>query len=926
MNNNSKAIIIFCSQIVISKEIYPLNIKEWSRFAERLLINKIEPYEVLSYSDDDFKNKFGYSDEIVLRLRRLISRSASISFEVERYSNIGINIVTRADTHYPHSIKKQFGKNSPPLFYYAGNINLVNLPVINYEENSIAIIDKNLFETNNNFTKELYAVSLFNKIKHQNILEAIKNNQLFLITTKSPMQPIKFDYIIQNFSVANFKLTPATPNFAPKNTHIIESNHKNPEIYNAAKSIIYSIYGESAEFREGQYEAIETTMLHKRTLLVQKTGWGKSLVYFICTKLFREKGSGVTIIVSPLLVLMENQIEAATKMGLKCDVLNSSVRDRKEEIFTNLKNNKLDLLLVTPEALLSEAFLENIKHINIGFFVIDEAHCISDWGHDFRLEYTKINRVIKQLPDSVPLLGTTATANDRVVADLMTQFGENVFISRGGLGRESLSIQVLHMPTTAERYGWILQNIEKLPGSGIIYCLTRRDCDYLSDFLIQNKVNVKSYYSRDGEDDSLNKEAELDFKYNRIKAIVSTVKLGMGYDKGDVSFVIHFQQPSNIVSYYQQIGRAGRNIPRAYTFLMYGGEDKTIQDYFINTAFPTLEEANMVINCIREASKTKPCLQEDIVTTKNRIISQINKRRSRIEKAIMFLENEGFIYKEKRNYYLSLKKFHFNDEYYDKITEVRRIEQKKMSEYVQTIECYNKFIVNCLDDKTSTNCGKCKNCLGYEEYPSTVLPEYLEKAEKYLEKLLIAIEPRKKWAATSLTKETKILYQNEVGICISKYGDPGYGTLVKNAKYSKENRFCDRLLGKSAQVLKNLVTTNNIKVITNVPSLRSTIVEDFAVRLANRLNIKYVSILRKIPAEVQKQMQNSSFQCENALKSFNIEIGDNLEMPPSIETNVLLIDDIIDSGWTLSVCGFKIQEAGYGKVFPFALADSSDNS
>jgi len=683
------------------------------------------------------------------------------------------------------------------------------------------------------------------------------------------------------------------------------SNH---EINEVSKAIITQLYGDGAEFREGQYEAIEATMLNRRTLVVQKTGWGKSLVYFICTKLFRNAGRGVTVVVSPLLVLMENQVEAAAGLGLRCDVLNSTVKDRREDIVNSLVSGSLDLILITPETLLSDAFQIKIRDINIGFFVIDEAHCISDWGHDFRLKYTQLNRVIQSLPPTVPILATTATANDRVVEDLVVQLGGSVHISRGSLMRESLSIQILDLPDIAQRYAWILQNINKLPGSGIIYCLTRRDCDYLTDFLQKSGINALSYYSRNEADEHLNRTAEQLFKENKIKALISTIKLGMGYDKGDIAFVIHYQHPSNIVSYYQQIGRAGRNISRAYTFLMHGNEDKKIQDYFIDTAFPTRDEAEEILDYIY--------LNNENGTRLGEITANVNCRRGRIDKVLLFLENEGFIYKEKSMYYRSPQTFTYNDAHYSEITQMRRKEQAQMYEFIKTENCYNRFVVNCLDDLTDKVCGKCANCLMYDEYPSDVDARLLETAQRYIERLIMPIEPRKRWAATPLTKQVKIKYQNEVGICISKYGDPGYGMLVKDGKYSL-NQFSEQLIGKSASELKVVLTSNVIDAVTFVPSLRSNTVEDFASRLAKRLGIKFVPLLKKSDAKQQKFMLNASYQCENALKSFSVVDGKN--MPE----NVILVDDIVDSGWTLTVCGYRLMEAGCKKVFPFVLADSS---
>lgn len=414
--------------------------------------------------------------------------------------------------------------------------------------------------------------------------------------------------------------------------------HYNPDIYAKSTEILKSIYGSNASFRNGQYEAIEATMTNNRTLVVQRTGWGKSLVYFVCTKLMREQKRGVTMIVSPLLTLMENQIDAAKKIGLRCNVLNSTVKDMRDEILTSLEKDELDLVLVTPESLFSDDVQRRLKNIRIGLFVIDEAHCISDWGHDFRLEYGKLKTIIQQLPTNVPILATTATANDRVVADLRSQLGNNVFVSRGPLTRESLYIQVLNKPDKIERYAWILENIPKLKGSGIIYCLTQRDCDYLADFLKKNGISAAAYYSRSGEDgNNINHEIEENFRNNKLKVIVATIKLGMGYDKGDIAFVIHYQMPQNIVSYYQQIGRAGRNLDRAYIFLLYGKEDEEILNYFIDTAFPTEQETESIVQYIGSKDGVK----------ESEIISALNIRSARIKKRYLFFKTTDLSEKKK---------------------------------------------------------------------------------------------------------------------------------------------------------------------------------------------------------------------------------------------------------------------------------------
>ena len=683
---------------------------------------------------------------------------------------------------------------------------------------------------------------------------------------------------------------------------------KDYKIHEDAHSIIKKMYGADASFREGQYEAIEATMTHKRVLVVQRTGWGKSLVYFVSTKLMRENNKGVTLVVSPLLVLMENQIEAATSIGLKCDVLNSSVKDREDDILDSLENNELDLILVTPETLFTDKVQKRLKNIKIGLFVIDEAHCISDWGHDFRLQYGNLRDVISTLPMTVPVLATTATANDRVIEDLEKQLGDNVYISRGSLTRESLSINVLEMPDRITRYAWILENINKLPGSGIIYCLTQRDCDYLSAFLKCNGISAEAYYSRKSEDgEALNREIEEKFRRNEIKAIVATIKLGMGYDKGDISFIVHYQMPANIVSYYQQIGRAGRNIDKAYTFLMFGKEDDDILNYFINTAFPTENETEQIMHYILNNNGVR--MQE--------IISALNIRKSRLEKAINFLLNDGFLRKERQFYYATPKPFVYDTEHYDAITKIRIKEMNQMKELAHTKKCYSRFIVECLDDFTANDCGHCANCVGQTVFSPLPTQASIHIAEEYINGLTIVIEPRKMFMLSDVTSSKRITTPNKEGICLSKYGDPGYGELVKRDKYSGQNCFCDELVGKSTNVLRPFVEEKGILHITCVPSLRSNIVADFSKRLADSLGIQFVELLEKSATRQQKDMQNSSHQCGNAMRSFSMK--DDVDIPEKI----LLVDDVVDSKWTLTACGYYLTEGGCQEVYPFALADSS---
>ena len=674
-----------------------------------------------------------------------------------------------------------------------------------------------------------------------------------------------------------------------------------PNIYEESISLLHSVFGADAVFRDGQYEAIEAAATQRRTLVVQRTGWGKSLVYFLCTKLFRESGKGITMVVSPLLVLMDNQAEMARGLGIRCDVLNSAVKDRREEILSQLANEELDLIFVTPETLFKDDVQSLLPKLRIGLFVIDEAHCISDWGHDFRLEYGNLGKVIAGFPANVSVLATTATANNRVVTDLKRQLGENVFVSRGALSRSSLHIQVIERENRADRYAWILDNIEKLPGTGIIYCLTRRDCDYLSDFLQKNGISVLPYYSGDqnGEANAVAIEA---FRENKIKAIVATVKLGMGYDKGDVSFIIHYQMPSNIVLYYQQIGRAGRNLSEAYVFLLCGKEDRTINEYFINTAFPSQKEAQTVYQAIGAADGMKLW----------QIEGAVNIRRNRVSKTLDFLLNEGAVRKEKTSYYITPKPYQYAAEHYQEITKIRYREMAQMIEFTKTAQCLSQFAVNCLDDFTAAPCGKCANCLRGDIFPGlSVSFESQQKASDYINTRILDIIPRKVWP-----NYKKIPCPNQMGLCLSKYGDPGYGALVKEGKYGLKRYFSDELVGRSAKLLHDLAKEHGIQIITCVPSLRNDLVRDFAVRVAQSAGLKFLDLLEKSPAPPQKNMENSAYQHRNAMKSFSV-------LSEAVPEKLILIDDVVDSKWTLTVCGHLLCEKGCQEVFPFALADSS---
>ena len=672
--------------------------------------------------------------------------------------------------------------------------------------------------------------------------------------------------------------------------------------------ILRESYGENAKFREGQKEAIEAVVNEKRSLVVQKTGWGKSLVYFLATKLLKEKKrDSITLIISPLLALMNNQIDSAQRLGLNIKTINSDNKDEWDNIISDIcDNNTVDALIISPERLANSDFvkdcLDKIKN-RVNLFVVDEAHCISDWGHDFRPDYRRIVKILQLLPSNVPVLATTATANDRVVNDIVAQLGENLVISRGELIRESLAIQVIKLQKKEDRLAWLAENIEKMPGSGVVYCLTKADCDLVTDWLNENNIKSEKYYA------DISKEYKaiiLDkFQKNEIKVLVATVAFGMGYDKPDIGFVIHFQRPANIVSYYQQIGRAGRGIELAYAVLLCGEEDEHINQYFINSAFPTEKDMNIVVDFITD--NPGKSISE--------IKGALNIRANRVEKTLKYLTVSDDIYTEdvnrKKCYYKSAKKWKPDLERSEGITAIRYKEMQDMDEFTKQKGCYMKYIAEKLDDVNAKVCGKCSNCGGLL-FDERVGAETVQRAQQFIKSKFGVIEPRKQFPdKTKIESE----FQFKGGIVLSNYADAGYGMAVQKGKYL-DGYFADELVDASVKILSEFIKNNNIEWITPVTSKRHPkLVPDFAKRLADRLGIGYFEGIKKLDAEEQKKFENSDGQYKNA--------NDSFEIIQVKKENILLVDDMVDSRWTFTVCTIKMREMGSGDIYPFALANTA---
>lgn len=685
--------------------------------------------------------------------------------------------------------------------------------------------------------------------------------------------------------------------------------------------LLKQMLGSETEFREGQWEAIKSIISGKRTLIVQRTGWGKSVVYFIATRMLRVKGAGPTLLISPLLSLMRNQIENAARIGLRAQTINSDNVDEWNQVEEELKNGEIDILLLSPERLGNQDFtnrvLPTIKD-GIGMLVVDEAHCISDWGHDFRPDYRRIKRIINILPPNVPLAATTATANQRVVDDVKMQLGGDLNILRGPLARESLRLQVIKLKDQAERLAWLLENINKVDGSGIIYCLTVPDCNRVAKWLRSNGVNVLEYHAKLSDNATerraLREEREQLLLNNKVKALVATIALGMGFDKPDIGFVIHYQRPGSIVKYYQEIGRAGRALDNAYAILLSGEEDDEIEEYFINTAFPSDREMKEIVSVIEQSYRG---------IKKSEILRKVNMTKGRVDNCLKHLQVDGIIQYEDSVYFRTLNPWIPDIERSEKITAHRYNELEQMKQFVDTNDCYMEFISKQLDDPHARKCGKCSNCLGFKFFSENVTQKNVFDAIEFLKGEFLEIIPRKMWPAGIVADTAKKIpenIQNKKGKVLCTYGDAGWGKYVREDKY-KNNYFRDELVNASVELIRNKWDMDSPpQWVTSVPSLRNErLVKNFAQRLAYKLGLPYVEAIKKVKdTPQQKTMENSFYQCSNAFDGFKVIKSNIIENKP-----VLLVDDMVDSGWTFTVCGYLLKSAGSGDVYPFALASTS---
>jgi ATP-dependent DNA helicase RecQ len=718
----------------------------------------------------------------------------------------------------------------------------------------------------------------------------------------------------------------------------------------SALAILRTLVGRpDADFHTGQYEAIETLVdQRRRALVVQRTGWGKSAVYFVATLLLRRQGAGPTILVSPLLALMRDQVAAAARAGVRAVSINSSNAHEWTDVLRQIDADEVDVLLVSPERLNNPSFRdEQLPALiaRVGLLVVDEAHCISDWGHDFRPDYRRLRDLIAQMPAGVPVLATTATANSRVVHDVAEQVGmvstgfdgtgtatgttprtatgtmagtTEVVTIRGPLARSSLRLGVLRLPDSSARLAWLLSHLGDLPGSGIIYTLTVAAAEDTARLLRGAGHMVRAYTGQ--TDTAEREESEGLLKTNQVKALIATSALGMGFDKPDLGFVLHLGAPSSPVAYYQQVGRAGRATASADVLLLPGTEDEAIWHYFATASMPNQAKALAVISALEAAGAplSTPALE-----------ARVDLRRTPLELLLKVLDVDGAVHRVKGGWQSTGQPWVYDDERYERIAAARLGEQRAMLEFESTTGCRMEFLQRALDDDSAVACGRCDNCQGVW-YPVDVAAAAAATAAQSLDRVGVAIDARAQWptgmSSLGVAANGKIPLgeRAEPGRALARLSDLGWGGPLRElfATGAADAVATPAMLAACVRVLAEWGWADRPVAIVSMPSRRHPLLIDSVARSLS--TVGRLPLLGALDwantGPTGEPGGNSAYRLSSVWDRF--AVGPDLAeaLAPFAGQPILLIDDLADSRWTLTVAARVLRQHGASAVLPFALA------
>ncbi|WP_433605427.1 RecQ family ATP-dependent DNA helicase [Prescottella agglutinans] len=688
------------------------------------------------------------------------------------------------------------------------------------------------------------------------------------------------------------------------------------DLRDEAERLLRELAGPDARLREDQWTAIEALVVgRRRALVVQRTGWGKSAVYFIAAKLLRAHGHGPTVIVSPLLALMRNQVASAERAGVRAATINSGNVTEWDEIHQRVAARELDVLLVSPERLNNPDFRDQVLPslaADAGLVVVDEAHCVSDWGHDFRPDYRRIRTLVEDLGDGIPVLATTATANDRVVSDVATQLGvggAETLVLRGTLERDSLSMSVVRIAEATQRAAWLAEHLDELPGSGIIYTLTVSAARDLASLLADRGHQVAAYT---GQTDAAEREVlENDLLNNRVKALVATSALGMGFDKPDLGFVVHLGAPSSPISYYQQVGRAGRSTDSAEVVLLPGHEDRQIWSYFASVSFPREHIVRKVIDVLDTERPQSTMALEPLV--------ELN--RTRLELVLKVLDVDGAVRRVRGGWVATGQPWTYDADRYGRLEVAREAEQQAMLEYERTDECRMTFLRRQLDDPGlggDSRCGRCDNCAG-PKYSADVAADAVADTRRRLERPGVDLPPRKQWptgmAKLGISLSGKITDGPEPGRVLGRLSDLGWGQRLRALLDGPDATVPDAIVDACISVLAAWDWAERPGAVMCVESpTHPLLMRSLTGRLAQVGRLFDLGVLHERPGHPPVSAANSAYRVAG--------LADAWEEPDlsGIDRPVLLLDAVTDTGWTLTMAARTLRRAGAPSVLPFALA------
>jgi ATP-dependent DNA helicase RecQ len=680
-----------------------------------------------------------------------------------------------------------------------------------------------------------------------------------------------------------------------------------------------------AVLREDQWAAIEALAVdRRRALVVQRTGWGKSAVYFVATKLLREGGAGPTVIVSPLLALMRNQIAAAERAGIRAVTINSTNIDQWQVIQDQIHAGEVDVLLVSPERLNNPGFRDEVLPrlaATCGLLVVDEAHCISDWGHDFRPDYRRLRTLLAELPSGIPVLATTATANARVTDDVAEQLGVHadsadadsaVLVQRGTLDRDSLRLGVVDLKVPEQRLAWLADHLAEQPGSGIVYCLTVAATQEVAGYLRDRGLEVAAYSGQTEADERHALEQAL--VDGRVKALIATSALGMGFD-ASLGFVINLGAPQSPVAYYQQVGRAGRGTDDATVVLLPQIEDRDIWAYFASLGFPREEQVRETLAAL--ADSDRPLSTATLET-------RVELGRNRLESMLKVLDVDGAVQRVQGGWVATGRSWTYDAERYARVAEAREREQQAMLGYLRTTECRMRYLREQLDDPDAEDCGRCDNCGGLT-LSTSVSEAAVAEAGQRLSRPGVALEPRRMWptalANLGLDLKGKISAGAEPGRAVARLTDLGHGQALRTLfrEDTPDGPVPPGLAQAVMDVMKDWApewSSRPDAIVVVESATRPTLTRDLADGLARVMQIPLVGTWAIRDDSVPPRAgQSNSAQRVSAVRRRG---GLDAEIPPG--ATVLLVDDQVATGWTLTVAATAIRAAGAGAVLPLVLA------